>query len=464
MECHEAPAASRHQTAVIIDACGDTCDIVSRSRGLLRAPDDESEVIILCEGSRRESILASLASLFRRLSVAPVEDGGDGLARLLNGLRANCVAFLPRGSRYRTPPWDALPSEVPFMTAWLSDTPAPRVTAREYEGGAIGWLASRYLVDILPALGPTSRWTLSNFAAAARSDGRKFIWPSLPAGPPLAAESAHAGRPEVARQSSVLAIIPHYGCEPWLPECLESLAGQTRRLEGIAVIDDHSGEPPVEITRRFPQVSLLATEENVGPYRIVQEVIDRTGYDAYLFQDADDWSTRDRLESLLAEAERTGAGLIGSQELRVVHDTGEVFPVCYPVDVNAALAVRPAHPLLHPTSLVSRALVQSLGGFATGLRFGGDSEFLLRAVYRGRVVNLPRYCYFRRLRRGSLMTSAETGIDSPARLTLQRQLRQRAERNAEAKARGQAPDLAPYATAGPVGLVHVAGPPLRGAV
>ena len=52
--------------------------------------------------------------------------------------------------------------------------------------------------------------------------------------------------------------------------------------------------------RRHPGVTLLHAAENVGPYRLVQQVIDDTDYDAYLFQDADDWSAPDRLEQLLA--------------------------------------------------------------------------------------------------------------------------------------------------------------------
>src|SRR5215213_9728206 len=90
--------------------------------------------------------------------------------------------------------------------------------------------------------------------------------------------------------SSALAIVPHYKCEPWLSDCLDSLVRQTHPLDGIVVIDDGSGSPPTDIVRQFPDVTLLASSENVGPYRITQTVIDQTNFDAYLLQDADDWS------------------------------------------------------------------------------------------------------------------------------------------------------------------------------
>jgi hypothetical protein len=271
----------------------------------------------------------------------------------------------------------------------------------------------------------------------------------------------HAYRP-LDRHASVLALVPHYRCETWLADCLESLVAQTRPLDGIAVINDGSGSLPLGIVRQFPQVTLLASPENVGPYRLVQQVINDTFYDAYLFQDADDWSTPHRLEILLLEAERSGAELIGSQEVRVLCDEADATPFTYPLDVNKALAETPwSFPLLHPTSLIARELVMRLGGFATGMRFSGDAELLRRAGHVAHVVNVPDFCYVRRKRPGALTTAPETGLRSPARLAVQEALHERAKENADRVSRGLPPQLEPYAVAPPIRLRHLAGPPLR---
>ncbi|MEM8638470.1 MAG: glycosyltransferase family 2 protein [Cyanobacteria bacterium P01_G01_bin.54] len=277
-------------------------------------------------------------------------------------------------------------------------------------------------------------------SAMGQATNRPYTWPDAP---------------------TILALVPHWRCEPWLPGALASLSRQTHPPTQIVVIDDASPQPPLAIAQNFPNVTLLQAPERVGPYGLIQSVIDHTDYDAYLFQDADDWSSGDRLATLLQTARHHGAELVGSQEIRVLENPAQFQAVGYPLDVNQALRPAPGHPLLHPTSLVTRSLVQRLGGFATGLRFGGDTEFLLRAHWQARIVNSPRFCYFRRKRPQSLTTDLATGLDSPARQALTQQMKQRAIANAQAFAQGQPLDLRPMYTASAIALKHCCGPPLR---
>jgi glycosyltransferase involved in cell wall biosynthesis len=307
--------------------------------------------------------------------------------------------------------------------------------------------AERVLTDLLSHCGISARRTTMN-----HEDVRMT---------PAPAASLPAPSSPLGLHSSVLAIIPHFRCEEWLDDCLESLVVQTRPLDRIVVIDDCSGAPPVRAVEKFPEVTLLETDRNVGPYRIVQQIIEGTDFDAYLFQDADDWSAPERLELLLRSAEDSGAELIGTQEVRVFCDEAEVTPITWPLDVNAQFEEKvTAFPLLHPTSIVSRDLVIRLGGFASGLRFSGDAEFLRRARFVGPVVNIPQHLYYRRIRQGSLTTAPETGLQSPERKRVMEMLWARARENAELVEQGKEPDLAPIATAPPVGLRHLTGPAL----
>lgn len=267
--------------------------------------------------------------------------------------------------------------------------------------------------------------------------------------------------PRITARSSVLCVIPHFKCEQWLADSVESLLEQTRPPDRIVVVDDASGEPPRRILEQYPTVTLLATKANVGPYRIVQQVIDEAPYDVYMFQDADDWSAPERLEAELDAAAQSGAELIGSHYCMVHCDQMHCRVKYFPANVNEALAKIPTwHALQHPTSIVSRHLIERLGGFATGMRFSGDTEMLRRAAYVARVRNVQQVLYFRRDREGSLTGSADTGLASPARVEVRTRLARVAKTNIAEAREGRLPDLSPLKTAPKVELVHVTGPPL----
>jgi len=408
--------------------------------------------------------------------------------QLLDTINTELTAILPANTQLN------------FLLPQLTNTALtflpPRVefpleTARQYPVAALAWIASTLLVKAaLPQL-EINHWNLLAVVRELERQNIAFAWQNARANTAIlevdnyqtkaSYQSGNSGannsnisskniyttnikssrnNDTITRKSRVLAVIPHYRCEQFLHRCLQSLVTQTRPLDGIVVIDDGSDSPPVDIVREFPGVTLLASALNVGPYRLIQQVICQTNYDAYLFQDADDWSSGYRLELLLAAAENYGAELVGTQELRVFEDD-RVLPVVYPLNVSAALAAKPGHPLLHPTSLVSRNLVLRLGGFATGLRFSGDTEFLLRAQFAAIIVNVPDYGYFRRHRAGSLTTDRATGLDAPVRLELIQQLKKRAIANSAAVREGKLPDLRPLKTAGAIELNYITGSPLE---
>jgi glycosyltransferase involved in cell wall biosynthesis len=269
--------------------------------------------------------------------------------------------------------------------------------------------------------------------------------------------------PSLGRHSSILVVITHYGCESWLAQCLESVVAQTHTPDGIVVVDDGSEHPPLEILNTFPSATLLAAKENVGMFRLRQQIVVDTAYDAFMFQDADDWSAPERLSVLLTEAERTGAEMVGCQVSDHFCGVPEELPVEYPADVNASLLANPFfQPILMTTSVVTRSLIQRLGGLSSGLRFGGDSEFIRRAVFAAKIVNVSQRCYHRRIRANSLTRHPDTGPTSPARQALRQRLIERTQANIAKYESSELPDLQPLATADPVVLDHLAGPPLLG--
>jgi Glycosyl transferase family 2 len=267
-------------------------------------------------------------------------------------------------------------------------------------------------------------------------------------------------RSQYKTPKTILAIIPHLNCNRWLEQCLLSIVNQTHPLDNIAVVDDGSEENPEAICRRYPQVTLLTSPGRVGPYQIVQSLVTSTNYEAYLFQDADDWSTPDRLAILLDLIAVSGAQMVGTQEIRVDEINKLVSPVTYPLNVNFALTDKPGHALLHPSSLILRSAILNLGGFSNNLRFGGDTEFLLRAHFHAKIRNSPSFCYFRRKRSHSLTTSPSTGLESPARQALLQQLKQTAYQNYDRVNQGKEPRTLPCDRIETVNLKWISGPRL----
>jgi hypothetical protein len=411
-------------------------------------------MVVACRPGQKADLSAALSSKFIALVLVEIQDWGQSLREVV---ATEKIAFLPADATYSPPPWDELPKGSSAILPWSQPVLLPDGSGPRLGLPVGGWIAEKSFLSALE--GQTRSISLRDLEAIFRTTGRFFSYLSARAVTGLVSgTNGEISKPPLTKNSSVLAVIPFYHCEEWLEEALRSLMNQSRPLQGIVVVDDGSAQPPVEIVKKFDSVTLWRSPENVGPYRLIQSVIEKTGYDAYLFQDADDWSSLDRLERLLDAAEKTGADMVGSQELMYLKES--VLRNNYPLDVNRALAGRPGYGLLHPSSLVSRNLIFRAGGYATGLKFSGDMEFLLRAVLVGKAVNLDRYCYFRRIRMNSLITSETTGLASPARQMIDNRVRARAKENTERMAQGLAPLLQPLETAGTIDLERVAGPDL----
>lgn len=455
---------------IIIESTGNLESLRQRLENLISWPfsnETLTEIRVVCKEKVQPQVELFLRQYYRTvpLLVLPDKPGENIGSYLLNKVRSEKMAFMPEGSAFCFPDWGAIDGVPGSIIPLVGHVEYPMETAWIRQQNADGWLCrTRTAVKHLAASNSLEEWT----AAEIFKNGKVPVL-SPPPLIPLTGESIpevvskRENAPVITSQSRVMAIVPHYKCEEWLFQCLESLVNQTRPPDAVAVVDDNSSKPPKDIVTQFPQVTLMTTVENVGPYRIIQQVIDNSDFDAYMFQDADDWSSVDRLELLLKEAEQTGAQLVGCQELRVICPTGrtntwQLQPVCYPLDVNHALRERPGHALHHPTSMVSRDLVRRVGGFATGLRFGGDTEFLWRAVYLAPMVNIPRFCYFRRHRPGSLTTDPQRGLSSPARKELLVLLKKRARENIARCKKGRPLLLQPLKQRPTVELKHLCGP------
>jgi hypothetical protein len=128
--------------------------------------------------------------------------------------------------------------------------------------------------------------------------------------------------------------------------------------------------------------------------------------------------------------------------------------------VNRAMSEKPGHYVCHGSSLIARSLALRTGGFDRTLHVEADTDFVLRASQLGRIVNLPGFYYYRRIRPDSRTSATSSGHGSALRRQEEQFILQRAARNAERRRQGAAPDVVMPQGAAPVEFRHILGPPL----
>lgn len=417
-----------------------------------------SKILVACPPGLKAKTLQKVSAIQNKVSVLEIQSFCRDLAPHVS---APFLAFLPVNAPYCPPPLEDLEKvdlSMPFVRPWIPPVSLPETQWARLVYMAFGWVSNKALLQ-LPLEGSRGP-DLHGLEKFSQKNGTRLSYFSVAANRSEVTNAEGTASSRFTSKSKILALVPHFECEPWLDQCLDSLVRQTRPPDAIVVLDDASPTPPVDIVGKYGRVTLLESPENVGPYRMLQSVIDRTDFDGYMFQDADDWSSLDRLERLLAEAERTGAEWIGTQELMYFDET--IHALRYPPDINHAAPNGLRHPFCYPSSLISRDFLARLGGFASGLHFSGDFELLNRALFAGKVANLDRYAYFRRIRKNSLVTSEATGMASLARKEVDSQIEKRKAENLTRISQGFQPLLEPLRKAEPLRFEHLAGPLLAG--
>jgi glycosyltransferase involved in cell wall biosynthesis len=253
----------------------------------------------------------------------------------------------------------------------------------------------------------------------------------------IPAESEHARWREVrsdrallATGSAVTVFVAHRGCPELLVGAIESVRAQTFTDWHLVIVDDDS--LPLDrlqsLSRKWSdsRITWLSASRNVGQFRIYNRLLPHVTSPFLMLQDADDISYPERLEILLSALDSKRVDMVGSAVARVdpsAADLGAVYP---PEDVNHALRFRRKGGIvIGPTLALRTNFVRSLNGFDGATLLGGDTEFVCRAVFAGRVSNLRHVLYRQTVRRDSLTGNASTGFGSKARQDYSRYIARR---------------------------------------
>jgi poly(ribitol-phosphate) beta-N-acetylglucosaminyltransferase len=212
-----------------------------------------------------------------------------------------------------------------------------------------------------------------------------------------------------ARRPTVSVVVPAWNVEPWLDECLTSVARQTLGLDRIQliVVDDGSTDATGAMLDAFaaanPWALVVHQPASGGPGAPRNAGLALATGDYLFFLDADDYLGPEALERMVAMAERNGSDIVLG---KVVGVGGRRLPrgsYRFRRDLDHADVelVRGSGSVL---KLFRRSFWEREGfRFPPDLVAGEDGEVMQRAYpAAGRISVIASYdCYFQRLRAGS---------------------------------------------------------------
>lgn len=108
-------------------------------------------------------------------------------------------------------------------------------------------------------------------------------------------------------------VVPVFNVEEYLPECLESLAGQTFREIEIICVDDGSSDASGQICDAYAARDSrfrVLHQANSGPSASRNRGMDLARGEYLIFVDSDDWVEPEMCEKAYAQIRRTGADMV----------------------------------------------------------------------------------------------------------------------------------------------------------
>lgn len=211
-------------------------------------------------------------------------------------------------------------------------------------------------------------------------------------------------------------IVPVYGVEEYLPDCLNSLIHQTYEHLEIILVDDRSPDRSGEICDQYatkdPRIKVIHLNRNSGAAVARNKGIDAASGEYLFFADGDDWLVSDTIEYLLMNMRKYNADCCVGGCITVLEGGDGSLEYCRRKQVpDRCLSAREAmrHVLLRESAVWNRLYRRSAFDdirFPEG-RINEDEPVALWLYSRmERIVFLEKATYFYRKRKNSVTTSA----------------------------------------------------------
>ena len=201
----------------------------------------------------------------------------------------------------------------------------------------------------------------------------------------------------------VSVVMPVFNGEKYLAEAIESILAQTFTDFEFLIVDDGSQDRSAEIIRSYEardeRIRFIQLERNIGVADARNHALTVSSGEFIAVMDCDDVSLSERLKKQVDFLRSNPAiGVLGTGAQTVDEDLGSLFRLALPErHVLIVFNLFVGSFLIHPTVMMRRELLESVGGYEPGRRTAIDPELWSRMMWRTRFANLPdRLLLYRR--------------------------------------------------------------------
>lgn len=193
----------------------------------------------------------------------------------------------------------------------------------------------------------------------------------------------------------VSVIMPVYNGQKYLAEAIESILAQTFTDFEFIIVDDGSHDGSAEIIRAYEKrderIRFIQLEANEGQANVRNRATALADGDFIASMDCDDVCLPQRLQKQVDYLRRHPTiGVLGAGAQAVAEDLKPLYPFDLP-QRHALIAFNlfVGSFFIHPTVMMRRELLESVGGYEPFRRTAIDVELWSRLMWRTRFVNLP---------------------------------------------------------------------------
>jgi glycosyltransferase involved in cell wall biosynthesis len=204
----------------------------------------------------------------------------------------------------------------------------------------------------------------------------------------------------------VSVIIAVYNCERYIQKALDSILQQSYQNLEVLICDDCSTDNSWSLLSAYTdsRIRLFKNKKNQGVVATRNFLFEQATGDFFLIQDADDWSSPNRVDVLLelfnsnptADACCTAHFRVSNTNKLTIHGNANL----YQIDINHCENL----PFMPPTLIFSRKVYQQIGGYHPFFAnsFAEDWYWVIRVVEKFKMLFLNQPLYYYRFNPNSI--------------------------------------------------------------